>query len=56
MNFTNKFENYQITERKAGAWLDYVYSKMKTPVKDENGDGSYKSLLNNFIPWVILNE
>ena len=38
------------------AWLDYVHTKMKTLVKDENGNGNYISLLNNLIPWMILKE
>ena len=38
MNFANKFKKYQLTERKNGAWLDYVNSKMKKPVRDENID------------------
>ena len=30
--------------------------KKKIPIKDENGAGIYKSMLNNLIPWMILNE
>ena len=44
MNFPNKFENVTIERKKKGAWLDYVNSKLKTPVKDENGAGNFKNI------------
>ena len=59
MKYEFRKQNGKINDwqkEKKEAWLYYVNSKIKKPVKDEDVDGTYKNMKNNLIPWMILKE
>ena len=57
MNFANKFENVMIDKKEKKMEFEWIMSTLnENTSKSENGPGNYKSLLNDLIPWVILNK